>query len=496
MVDLILTDPPYNISRDNNFSTIGRNGIDFGEWDKNFNQLKWLNNIGKIVNKDGSIIIFNDWKNMGLISNKLEKEGFIIKDLIRWVKPAPMPRNTNRRYVTDFEFAVWAVKKGSKWTFNKGDKYPYLRPSYSFSPPMGSKRIHPTEKPIELLKEIIKVHSNKGDVVFDPFSGSGAISNAAFDMDRFYIGSELNKKYWELSCLRLKKLFIKPAFNHLGNKSRMIEELIRNFPKKDILHFVEPFAGSGIVSLSYQSSEKYWLNDNDKHLSSVLEYLFNTKSNIIIKDMEEIIKKYKLPIKPIKNYAKEYNLLKKSFNKDKLIPKLLVLIIFGFNQQIRFNSKGEFNIPMGKFYWNDYHKDKIKNFIKKCEIKNFEICSVDFEVFVDSVVLNFNPQEALFYFDPPYLLSSATYNDCWNEEDEKRLINCLESLTKKGYKWCLSNLLISKGKRNNYLNDFISNNSNLKYKYIEKINYNNSNYQRKKTDEKDIEILVWGNYNV
>lgn len=64
-VDLILTDPPYNISRKNNFNTMGRNGIDFGDWDKNFDQIDWLNGIGNIVNKNGSIIIFNDWKNMG-----------------------------------------------------------------------------------------------------------------------------------------------------------------------------------------------------------------------------------------------------------------------------------------------------------------------------------------------------------------------------------------------------------------------------------------------
>ena len=118
-VDLILTDPPYNISRENNFKSIGRSGIDFGKWDKNFNQLSWLKNIDKIVKPGGSVIIFNDWKNLGDISKKLESKGFIIKDLIRWIKPAPMPRNVNRRYVTDFELAIWAVNPGGKWIFNR-----------------------------------------------------------------------------------------------------------------------------------------------------------------------------------------------------------------------------------------------------------------------------------------------------------------------------------------------------------------------------------------
>lgn len=118
-IDLILTDPPYNISRKNNFKTMGRNGIDFGDWDKNADLLSWINLVRSKVNKNGSIIIFNDWRNLGEISRKLDGSGFVTKDLIRWVKNNPMPRNRDRRYITDYEMAIWAVKKGSKWTFNR-----------------------------------------------------------------------------------------------------------------------------------------------------------------------------------------------------------------------------------------------------------------------------------------------------------------------------------------------------------------------------------------
>lgn len=492
LVDLIITDPPYNISRKNNFSTLGRAGIDFGEWDKNFDQLSWLNNIGKILNKNGSIIIFNDWKNLGEIAKKLELEGFEIKDLIRWIKPAPMPRNVNRRYVTDFEFCIWAVKKGAKWTFNKNNELPYLKPKYEATVPQGSSRIHPTQKPEKLIEEIISVHSNVGDVIFDPFSGSGTISYVSKKLDRYFVGAEIDKKYYSLSLNRLDKLNIKPAFNHLGNKTRIIDELLRIFPKKNIENFVEPFAGSAIVTMSYLSAKKYWLNDKDKYLTSVLELLLNNDKDIIIKKIEKIIKDYDLPLENKSNkYKNQYNKLKDDYNNDKKVDKLLTLILFGFNQQIRFNKKNEFNIPCGKFFWNEYHKQKIIDFVSHAKNKYFETRSLDFENFIKEILPNLSTHNTLIYFDPPYLLSTATYNVNWDENDEYRLIKLLDELNKKGYKWVLSNVLISKGKTNKILHEFILNNNYVNYKIINQINYHNSNYQRKNKDDKDEEIIVW-----
>lgn len=113
-IDSIITDPPYNISRENNFKTMGRAGIDFGEWDKKFNLTDWIRIASNKIKKGGNIVIFNDWKNMTEITKELENCGFEIKDLIRWEKSNPMPRNRDRRFITDYEIAVWAVKKGGK----------------------------------------------------------------------------------------------------------------------------------------------------------------------------------------------------------------------------------------------------------------------------------------------------------------------------------------------------------------------------------------------
>ena len=496
LVDLVFTDPPYNISRDNNFKTIGRSGIDFGNWDKNFNQFNWLDGIGEIVNKNGSILIFNDWKNMGDIAKKLESEGFEIKDLIRWIKSSPMPRNIERRYVTDFELIVWATKKGATWTFNNNSQGSnYLRPEYESSVTLGKNRIHPTEKPEFLIEDILKVHSNPGDVIFDPFSGSGTISIVADKLDRYFIASEIDKNYYDKSIKRLNFNYPKPAFNHLGNKWRIINELIGNFPKKNIDNFVEPFAGSAIVTSSYKSAKKYWLNDNDMHLSKLLEYLLNNDVNLILKEVHHIIKKYNLPVFQRRKYLDEYLELRNSYNKTKKISELLVLVLYGFNQQIRFNSNNEFNIPVGKFFWSNYHEEKLKNFIENCKNKKIETSSIDFYKFVIEKINDLNKNNTLFYFDPPYFLSNATYNTSWTEKNEKKLIECLQLLTDSGYKWCLSNVIESKGKINYLLSEFIDKNSKkIKWKIISDVDYTNSNYQRNSRTKKDVEILMWGNY--
>ena len=205
-VYLLLTDPPYCVSRDYQlgFSNMGRSGMNYGEWDYNFDQKEWINLSAPLVKQGGSIIIFNDWKNLSYIVEALEDNGFIIKDLIRWEKNNPMPRNVNSRYVMDFEVAVWAVKGKKKWVFNKPEDSAYVKPVFRTGVvPGGKKRIHPTQKHLNVIESLIKIHSNEGDLVFDPFSGSGTTALACKNTERKFIGSEIDKIYFEKAEKRL-----------------------------------------------------------------------------------------------------------------------------------------------------------------------------------------------------------------------------------------------------------------------------------------------------
>ena len=204
-VDAIITDPPYNISRDNNFKTMNRAGIDFGEWDKDFDLVSWIKYCEPVLKKGGNIVIFNSWKNMSFIVDELEKNNFEVKDLIRWKKTNPMPRNRDRRFITDYEVAVWAVKKGGKWTFNRLSET-YERPEIVCGVTSKKEKIdggHPTQKPVEVMEWLIKRLSNENDIILDPFMGSGSTGVACKNTNRKFIGIELDKDYYNIAMKRL-----------------------------------------------------------------------------------------------------------------------------------------------------------------------------------------------------------------------------------------------------------------------------------------------------
>ena len=200
-VDAVITDPPYNIAKDNNFHTMGRSGIDFGEWDKDFDLFSYINKVYKILDKNGSFVVFNDWKNLGDISRYAESLGFVTKDMIRLEKTNPMPRNRDRRYITDFECAIWFTMPKAKWVFNRQSDT-YERPKYVGSIEKG---LHPTQKNLGLMEWLLKIHSNENDLILDPFMGSGTTAIASINTNRKFIGIELDEKYFNIAQERIHK---------------------------------------------------------------------------------------------------------------------------------------------------------------------------------------------------------------------------------------------------------------------------------------------------
>ena len=205
-IDLILTDIPFNVSRDNNFKTMkdrtGRNGIDFGEWDKDFDE-SCLSKFVPKLKKGGSLIVFHAFEQFDIVRFTLNE--LQLKDKLIWQKTNPMPRNRDRRYIGNIEMFSWFVKDGAKWTFNRqNDTYDGSIITYPSESGGGFKRYHPCQKNVRMLEELIKRHSNEGDIVLDPFMGSGSTGIACLNNGRKFIGIEKDEGYFNIAVQRIE----------------------------------------------------------------------------------------------------------------------------------------------------------------------------------------------------------------------------------------------------------------------------------------------------
>ena len=218
-VDLVLTDPPYIISRKSGMqsykNSLEKGGkvdekfgkkyaitTEFGEWDSSFtidDLEKAINEFYRILRPGGSCIIFFDVWKIESLTNLLSK--FSKHRFIEWVKSNPMPVNQYATYLSNAREIAISCVKGGKATFNsKYDNGIYDYPIYG-----GKDRFHPTQKSLPMFEELIKKHSNKGDTVVDPYAGSGTTAVAAINTNRIYVCCEPDEEYFEKGEERVKK---------------------------------------------------------------------------------------------------------------------------------------------------------------------------------------------------------------------------------------------------------------------------------------------------
>ena len=299
---------------------------------------------------------------------------------------------------------------------------------------------------------------------------------------------------------------IQSPFNYLGGKFKLLPQLFPLFPN-DISLFVDLFCGGGNVGIN-ANADKIILNDIDNDLMN-LYLLFNKlDEQSIFEKIFEIIDKYGLSRSDLHDYAyydcdsaaglmsynkenyirlrKDLNLLKQKDDTYYLL--LYVMIVFSFNNQIRFNTKGEFNLPVGKRDFNKCMQKKLFDFIYRIKDKRYVFESQSFEHINNN---NWN-ENTFVYCDPPYLITCATYNeqDKWNENTEKKLLKYLDDLHEKKIKFALSNVLKSKGKENVILQNWLTENQD-KYSVCNlNFNYSNSNYQTKDKTKSAKEVLI------
>ena len=213
-VDLVLIDPPYEVSRDTNFQSGEPKGadtdrfrvsMDFGEWDNNFTGLDLvIKECYRLLKDGGTLICFYDLWKLTTLKHYFELANFKQLRFIEWLKTNPVPLNSKTNYLTNSrEIAIVGVKKG-KPTFNSE----YDNGVYNYPICHDKNRFHPTQKPVALLEDLILKHSNENDTVLDCFAGSGSTAVAAHNTNRNFIGCELSKEYFDKTLDRFHSLGI------------------------------------------------------------------------------------------------------------------------------------------------------------------------------------------------------------------------------------------------------------------------------------------------
>jgi len=207
-VDLILTDPPYNLSpySTGNIKFNWRKNInnDLATWDKKpFNPGDWVDEFKRILKPTGNIFAFCSYNLVGKWHEAFDSE-FDTFQFVVWHKTNPVPKVRRAGFLNSCELIICVWNKGHTWNFTKQkEMHNFIETPIC----MGKERLknphHPTQKPVRVLKHIIKIASNPNDLVFDPFMGVGSTGVAALELGRRFLGIEIDQKYF---CAAKKRI--------------------------------------------------------------------------------------------------------------------------------------------------------------------------------------------------------------------------------------------------------------------------------------------------
>lgn len=239
--------------------------------------------------------------------------------------------------------------------------------------------------------------------------------------------------------------------NYIGNKTRVIAEIRKNLPA-DIDNFIDAFGGGFNVGINI-NSESIIYNEYNHFVKELIESFWHYDTFSYIVYMKKIIQRFELKPGDKDSYLKVRNYYN-SLSEDKRDPRLLlVVILYSFQQQIRFNGNHEFNNPVGMRWFNDKILEKLISFSRRIKELNVRFYCSDYT----DMLHNVNDGHTFIYLDPPYMLTNGSYNDGkrgfkgWDASQEFALFDFLDRLNSEGSRFMLSYVLEHKGKINQNL---------------------------------------------
>jgi site-specific DNA-methyltransferase (adenine-specific) len=218
-VDVVFADPPYRLSRGGVTVRNGRlTSVDKGAWDRSLGfvgdhqfNVRWLEEACRILRPGGTIWVTGTHHIIFSLGFALQTMDLKLINQITWAKPDPPPNALHTAFTHAHETLLWAGKRGSRHTFNYdlvNSRDPSVQLSSVWSIPSVPEReklhgYHPTQKPLRLVRRAILASSREGDLVFDPFCGSGTTGVAAKELGSFFVGAEKEEQYAELAERRI-----------------------------------------------------------------------------------------------------------------------------------------------------------------------------------------------------------------------------------------------------------------------------------------------------
>ncbi len=281
--------------------------------------------------------------------------------------------------------------------------------------------------------------------------------------------------------------YVRSPLNYIGGKYKLLPQILPLFPRK-INTFVDLFCGGCNVGINVHA-HRVVFNDILSYLIDLYVSLKENDVQTILNHIDHRIETFNLSLTNEVGYKK----MRDIYNQDRNPLDLFVLVAYSFNHQIRFNNSHEFNNPFGRdrSRYNETMKRNLRRFIEHIQSSNALFTCQNYDKFDFSVLGG----DDFVYCDPPYLITTGTYNDGkrgftgWSEQEEKCLYEILNGLTKSGISFALSNVLIHKGKENDILRKWIAEN-NYVIHYLNS-DYANSNYHTKNRQKTStIEVLI------
>ncbi len=338
-IDFILTDPPYNLGQHStgNIPLPGRSAMnnDVADWDMvDFNPEEWADEFIRILKPTGNLFIFTSYNQLGRWYNCLDHK-FDTSNFMVWHKTNPAPKIFKAGFLNSCEMIFTCWNKKHTWNFiSQKEMHNFIESPICMRPERLSAPKHPAQKPVSILKKMIEIATNKNDIIFDPFMGVGSTGVAAIELERRFIGVELDKDYFEAANNRINMTLNKsnkpkdsyfqanectdmvqepsvgmqttlfaidnffgsfaptvqsvtiernsnlsPIIKWPGGKEKELKHIIPNLPKFE--KYFEPFVGGGSVFMGINAKEHY-INDFSEELIQLYNCISKTDKQFFL----------------------------------------------------------------------------------------------------------------------------------------------------------------------------------------------------------------------